>query len=105
MLSAVNIYLDIDGVLLVNNLNPVEHMRRFLEVVKERVCNVYWLTTHRKGDAVTAYKHLELVLEPRTMELPKDIKATSWNTSKTNEVGFSKPFLRLDDDLFYEDEK
>lgn len=102
-LGTVNIYLDIDGVLLANDLNPAKHVHRFLEVVKEKADEVYWLTTHCKGDATTAYKRLELVLESRTMELLKDVKATNWDAAKTDGIDFSKSFLWFDDDLFYDE--
>lgn len=101
----MNVYLDIDGVLLANDLNPAKHVHQFLETVKEKADEVYWLTTHCKGDAATAYKRLELVLEPKTMELLKDVKATNWGAAKTDGIDFTKPFLWFDDDLFYEERK
>jgi hypothetical protein len=79
-----NVYLDIDGVLLANDLNPALHVHDFLVKVKENANDVYWLTTHCKGDATTAYKRLELVLEPNTMDLLTDVKATDWDAAKTD---------------------
>jgi hypothetical protein len=95
-----NIYLDIDGVLLANDLNPAKHVHEFLEKVTSNH-DVFWLTTHCKGDASTAYKRLSLVLEPRTMELLKGVKATNWDTCKTEAIDFTQQFLWFDDDLFY----
>lgn len=95
-----NIYLDIDGVLLANDLNAAKHVHEFIEVVKERANEVFWLTTHCKGDATTAYRRLETVLEPKTMALLKDVKATDWDAAKTDGIDFTKPFLWFDDDLF-----
>jgi hypothetical protein len=99
-----NVYLDIDGVLLANDLNAAKHVHEFLEKVTSNH-DVFWLTTHCKGDASTAYKRLSLVLEPRTMELLKGVKATNWNTSKTEAIDFSQPFLWFDDDLFYQEKQ
>jgi RAB protein geranylgeranyltransferase component A len=99
-----NIYLDIDGVLLANDLNPAKHVHEFLEKVVSNH-DVYWLTTHCKGDASTAYKRLSLVLKPRTMELLKDVKATDWDTAKTEAIDFSQPFLWFDDDLFHDEKQ
>lgn len=100
-----NVYLDIDGVLLANDLNPALHVHDFLVKVKENANEVYWLTTHCKGDATTAYKRLEIVLEPKTMELLVDVKATNWDAAKTDGIDFTKPFIWFDDDLFYEEKR
>lgn len=99
------VYLDIDGVLLANDLNPANYVHEFLEIVNKRALEVYWLTTHCKGDATTAYKRLELVLQPKTMELLKEVKATNWDSAKTQAIDFTKPFLWFDDDLFYEEKR
>ena len=99
------VYLDIDGVLLANDLNPANYVHEFLEIVNKRALEVYWLTTHCKGDATTAYKRLELVLQPKTMELLKEVKATNWDSAKTQTIDFTKPFLWFDNDLFYEEKR
>lgn len=99
------VYLDIDGVLLANDLNPANYVHEFLEIVNKRALELYWLTTHCKGDATTAYKRLELVLQPKTMELLKEVKATNWDSAKTQAIDFTKPFLWFDDDLFYEEKR
>ncbi len=101
----MNIYLDIDGVLLANDLNPAKHVHEFLEKVIEKGDELYWLTTHCQGDAATAVKRLSLVFEPRTMELLKDIKPTRWDLAKTRAIDFSQPFLWFDDDLFFEEKQ
>jgi hypothetical protein len=100
-----NVYLDIDGVLLANDLNPALHVHDFLVKVKENANDVYWLTTHCKGDATTAYKRLELVLEPKTMDLLTDVKATDWDAAKTDAIDFTQPFIWFDDDLFFEEKR
>lgn len=100
-----NVYLDIDGVLLANDLNPANHVHQFLEKVIENANEVYWLTTHCKGDATTAFKRLQLVLEPKTMALLTGVKATNWDSAKTDGINFTKPFLWFDDDLFYEEKR
>jgi hypothetical protein len=97
------VYLDIDGVLLANDLNAAKHVHEFLEKVTGNY-DTYWLTTHCQGDASTAYDRLSLVLEPRTMELLNNIKATKWEVAKTEAIDFKHPFLWFDDDL-YDDEK
>lgn len=97
----VNVYLDIDGVLLANDLNAANFVHEFLQKATSPEYDTYWLTTHCKGDANTAVKRLSLVFPAETMELLKDIKPTNWDTNKTEAIDFSKPFLWFDDDLFY----
>jgi len=99
-----NVYLDIDGVLLANDLNPANYVHEFLEKVTSTY-PTYWLTTHCKGDAGTAINRLSLVFPPETMALLKDVKATNWDLAKTEAIDFSKPFLWFDDDLFYEEKQ
>jgi len=101
----MNVYLDIDGVLLANDLNAANHVHEFLEQVNKKADAVYWLTTHCQGDSNTAYKRLSLVFKPETLALIKDYKPTSWDTAKTRAIDFSVPFLWFDDDLFYEEKE
>jgi hypothetical protein len=99
----MNVYLDIDGVLLANDLNEANHVHQFLEQVIKNSHEVYWLTTHCNGDAMTAVKRLRLVFKPETMALIQNIKPTTWETAKTRAIDFTKPFLWFDDDLFFEE--
>lgn len=99
----MNVYLDIDGVLLANDLNAANHVHEFLEKVNEKADMVYWLTTHCNGNAETAYNRLSLVFKPETMALVKDYQPTAWDTAKTRAINFAEPFLWFDDDLFYEE--
>lgn len=94
-----NIYLDIDGVLLANDLQAANHVHDFLEYVTSNY-TTYWLTTHCKGDAEHTVRHLTRVLPPETIALLSSIKATNWDMAKTEAIDFSKPFLWFDDDLF-----
>jgi len=100
-----NVYLDIDGVLLANDLNAANFVHEFLQKATAPEYTTYWLTTHCKGDASTAVKRLSLVFPTETMTLLKDIKPTNWDTSKTEAIDFSKPFLWFDDDLFHEEKQ
>lgn len=95
----VNIYLDIDGVLLANDLHGANHVHEFLELVTSRY-PTYWLTTHCRGDVKTAIERLSKVFSPETMKLIQDIRPTNWNLAKTEAIDFSQPFLWFDDDLF-----
>lgn len=85
--------------LLANDYNMANYCHDFLEFVTANF-EVYWLTTHCRGDARTAVNRLSLVFPPETLELTKNIKPTSWTTAKTEAIDFTAPFLWFDDDLF-----
>jgi hypothetical protein len=100
----MNIYLDIDGVLLVNEKNAAtgadELIQRILEVYPD---STYWLTTHDWKGQFTVHEVLDPVLKPETISLLDNIKHTIWDESKTDGIDFTKKFLWLDDDLWDEE--
>ncbi len=103
---APNIYLDIDGVLLANDLTPANYAKEFIATVLERYpYTTYWLTTHCDGDASVPIQHIGHLFDDETVELMKKLKPTSWQTAKTRAIDFNKPFLWFDDDLFYEEKE
>ena len=97
----INIYLDIDGVLLANENNLALHAKEFLFRVLEKNPNTtYWLTTHCQGDSETPIQHVGHLFDIETIALMRNIKPTRWGTAKTEAIDFSKPFLWFDDDCF-----
>ena len=46
--KTMNIYLDIDGVLLTKKGEPVFYIEKFLKIITDN-CVVHWLTTHCRG--------------------------------------------------------
>lgn len=102
----MNIYLDIDGVILANDLQPANHAKEFLKFILDKYPNnTYWLTTHCQGDANVPITHIGHLFEEETVKLMKLIKPTAWDTAKTRAIDFSKPFLWFDDDLFHEEKQ
>jgi hypothetical protein len=102
----MNIYLDIDGVLLANDRQPALHVKEFLAYILEHYPNsTYWLTTHCNGDASTPIRHVGHLFDKESVELMKKIKPTSWEAAKTEGIDFSTPFLWFDDDLFFAEKK
>lgn len=102
----MNIYLDIDGVLLANDVHPANYASEFLEFVLTKFPDTtYWLTTHCQGDANVPIQHIGHMFNEKTVEYMKMIKPTSWETAKTRAIDFNKPFLWFDDDLFYEEKE
>lgn len=95
----MNIYLDIDGVILSKNQQPALHLKEFLSFLTEHY-PTYWLTTHCKGDANYSINYLSQFLDTETVQILKKIQATNWQTAKTEAIDFSKPFLWFDDQIF-----
>ena len=101
-----NIYLDIDGVLLANDLQAANYANEFLrKVLAEYPDTTYWLMTHCNGDASVPIAHVGHMFAPDVQQLMEQIKPTSWDVAKTRAIDFDKPFLGFDDDLFYEEKE
>jgi len=95
----MNIYLDIDGVILANDKEPARHVKEFLKYVTDNY-PTYWLTTHCRQEENYVIPLLSKFLDKQTMELAEKIKPTKWSTSKTEGIDFSKSFLWFDDYIF-----
>lgn len=101
----MNIYLDIDGVLLANENALAPHAEEFLNTVLDKYPNnIYWLTTHCWRGENRAAKVLSPYLNPELANRLKQIQPTEWGEAKTDAIDFSQPFLWFDDDL-YPDER
>ena len=100
----MNIYLDIDGVLLANDLTPAKYAPEFIKLILTRFPDTtYWLTTHCQGDASIPVQHIGHLFDADTVALLKQINPTTWDLAKTRAINFEQPFLWFDDDLFYEE--
>lgn len=94
-----NIYLDIDGVILPYDVNPVKHVDEFIKYVVTNY-STYWLTTHcRQKEDNNVIPYLSRYFSGETMEFIKKIKPTEWNIIKTEAIDFSTPFLWFEDKL------
>lgn len=94
----MNIYLDIDGVLLTNNQQPAKYAKEFLKFLTDNY-TVYWLTTHCKGDAEYTVNFINRFFDLETLEYLKKVKPTNWNVSKTEAIDFNGPFIWFDDQV------
>lgn len=100
----MDIYLDIDGVLLANDLHAANHSSDFLKYILTKYPDTtYWLTTHYQGDPNVPIQHIGHLFDQKTVELMKKIKPTTWDLAKTRAINFDRPFLWFDDDLFFEE--
>lgn len=97
----MNIYLDIDGVLLANEGHAAAHADEFLQAVLAKYPeNTYWLTTHCWQGDNRAVEVLRPFLKAETLGLLGRIKPTEWGEAKTDAIDFARPFLWFDDDLY-----
>jgi len=92
----MNIYLDINGVLLTKNLQQALYLEPFLTALINRH-SVFWLTTHCKGDATPTIQYLSFYLDKECLKLCKTIKPTNWQTLKTEAIDMTQDFLWFDD--------
>lgn len=93
----MNIYLDIDGVLLKKDGTLASGFDEFLDFFVNNY-DVYWLTTHCRAGERNAIEHIvskNSISEKSLRNLGK-IKNTNWRTLKTEAIDFSKDFVWLD---------
>ena len=93
----MNLYIDIDGVLLNYDTDTrAEHAIELIEyITKEFDC--YWLTTHCKGDSAPAVEYLSKYFPEETVVRLQTIKPTYWEDMKTEGIDFDSNFIWLDD--------
>lgn len=102
----MNIYLDIDGVLLANENALAEDAEDFLKaVLKKCPDSTYWLTTHCWKGENRAVEVLSPFLSAELVKQIRVIKPTEWGEAKTDAIDFSQPFLWFDDDLYPEEKE
>jgi len=98
----MNIYLDIDGVLLANDAHASLHVDDFIDKCISTGADIYWLTTWCRGEENQAVRWLsQSNMNPETIaKLEKHCRVTNWDVAKTEAIDFNVPFLWFDDDLF-----
>jgi hypothetical protein len=98
----MNIYLDIDGTLihddLVNFGQPAAGLTQFITALKPHT--VFWLTTHcRDGNP---YRAREIVKRHLSEDLHEDIDRitpTVWDMMKTEGIDWTQDFIWFDDTI------
>lgn len=102
----MNVYLDIDGVLLANENHAANYADEFLQAILEKYPDsTYWLTTHNWNGENRAKEVLAPYLKSETVQLLDKIKPTKWHELKTDAINFDDDFLWFDDDLWPEELK
>lgn len=94
------LYIDIDGVLITAR-NPVAPcgIDGFIEFITSDY-DCFWLTTHCKGDSSACLSYLSDYLSESSLSALTRVKATNWDTLKTEAIDFDGPFFWLDDYAF-----
>jgi len=111
-----NIYLDVDGVIVRDNLGnfgkPALHLPWLFSILgngqADSLFKVYWLTTHcMDGDDTQVMNFLEKKVEAHIFDLIKRMKIqpTSWKEMKTEAIDFTQDFLWFDDDVSLKDKE
>jgi len=86
----MNVYLDIDGVLLANESNAANYADEFLQAVLAAYPDsTYWLTTHNWRGKNRTKEVLAPHLRPETVPLLDKIKPSVWNEMKTDGINLS----------------
>ncbi|KUK77686.1 MAG: hypothetical protein XD93_0157 [candidate division WS6 bacterium 34_10] len=98
----MKVYLDIDGVILNKNHEPLEGLIEFLNFVFHVSNNqVYWLTTHgHDGNKERILEYLRPHLRDEIMGRLEGVIPTKWNTLKTEGINLNEDFLWFDDNIF-----
>lgn len=103
----MNIYLDIDGVILTKEGKQMQYLKEFLLYVFDLAGeNIYWLSTHCKdGNTDRVLNHLQGKVEEDVFEVLKRVKGTRWETLKTEGIDLDREFLWFDDNIFQSEYK
>lgn len=92
------IYIDIDGVLLdYKTGEPAKHAEELIMFLTSGRYDCYWLTTHCKGDTAPTLQYLSGHFSDKVMKRLSSIKATDWETLKTEAIDLGSDFIWLDD--------
>jgi hypothetical protein len=91
------IYIDIDGVLLISwqTQAALGAVQLIDYVIKHFDC--YWLTSYCKGDNCPVLDFLSAYFDKETMGKFESVKATNWQTLKTDAIDLHSDFYWLDD--------
>lgn len=98
MKPEVDIYLNIDGVLLGVGNRPANYSREFLRYAVPNF-QAYWLSSRAKNSGSAPLKDLSKLFEPEITQLISTVKPVRWSFAKTQAIDFSRPFLWFDDEL------
>lgn len=92
----MNLYMDIDGVLLTKDQRiPADASNLVRYAIKHFNC--YWLTTHCRTGTNRAVESLSRFYTGEDLSMLNRFRGTDWNNSKTEAINWSEPFVWLED--------
>lgn len=97
----MNIYLDIDGVML-GTRSPEKDVVKLVKYILKRYPNsTYWLTTHCKNQVNRAAEWLKQnnFSEDLANEMDRTFQPTDWKVLKTEAIDMDQDFVWFDDSL------
>jgi len=92
----VQIYLDIDGVILTKDSKVPEYAVEFIQFLVSNF-DCHWCTTHCRNGANRTIEYLTPYYDSKTIELLKQVKTTNWDTLKTEAIDLESKFIWLED--------
>lgn len=102
----MNIYLNIEGILLVNGGTLANHADAFLQAVLTKYPDAtYWLTPNDEARREKTKALLTSQLKPETAGLLDKIKVAQWSGAESEAVNFEQDFLWFGNELWPEDLK
>ena len=98
----MNIYLDIDGVLIGTKSPQKDIVKLIKYILKCYPDSTYWLTSHCKGGTNRCAEWLRRSDLPGDLvdEMDSIIKPTDWGVMKTEAIDMNSDFVWFDDSLF-----
>lgn len=104
MKSKIDIYLNIDGVVLTKDHRPARHAPEFLEyVISNHPESTYWLTDDSQENADALVQRISHMFDSKTNELLRKIETKLHTGSQAWAIDFTRPFLWLDVDKYPEE--
>ncbi len=99
--TKMNIYLDIDGVILGTESPEKDIINLINYLLKHYKNNTYWLTTHCRNDYNHCAKWLKQNNFPSGLadKMDRIIQPTNWSVMKTEAIDMDQDFVWFDDSL------
>jgi len=95
----MNIYIDIDGVLLTKRQEIPKDGKEFIDFLIENY-NCFWLTTHCRTGENKALNYLSKFYDEDTIRKLRKVEPTNWMDLKTEAINLNSNFIWLDDQPF-----
>ena len=94
----MNVYLSIDGVILVNSAKTADYASEFILEMSKRFPDRVYLLKHKASPKILT-ENLMSRLKPPAKKALKDFKIAEWKNLKTDAINFMQPFIWFDTDI------